>query len=255
MSSLQSLRRIGAGWIPFLAFLVFIGVTGSAWAQERPIGTVMAVPLGDYGRFLSANAFPGLDANNRPIQGNNANFLHLSQFAAGSFNTTIATIGITQRNNGQPAQQVYMPMSGGQIAPIYRQLNINDTLVQQQVVGVGNTAVAQVQVNQENSGTYIPGQTRFFLAPADGVGAIRGANIGVNVNNAHIQQTAIGANNTTVALLAVDQTNANNLALPGSGLVNTVTNVNTNVVVQTVVGEGNTAVATIGVNQQNAPGG
>jgi hypothetical protein len=257
MNAINGFCRIRAAWTP----LVALGVAAMmpalpAQAQEKPIGTVMAVPLGDYGRFLAANAFPGLDSNNRPIQGNNANFLHLSQFAAGSFNTTIATVGVTQRNTGQPAQQVYVPTGGtGQIPQIYRQLNVNDTFLQQQVIGVGNTAVAQVTVNQENSGTYVPGMTRFFLAPADQLAPIRGANVGVNINNAHVQQTAIGANNTTVALLAVDQQNANNLALPGAALVNAVTNVNTNVVVQTVVGEGNTAVATIGVNQQNAPGG
>jgi hypothetical protein len=241
-----------------LLMLCGFGTVGAASAQtpfERPIGTVLAIPLADYGKFLAANAFPGLDANNRPIQGNNVSFLHVSQFAAGTFNTAIVTIGVTQRNSGQPARVLYMPTGGsGGIPSLYRQLNANDTFVQQQLIGVGNLAVAQVEVRQENSGTYIPGFTRFFLVPADRLGLVQGVNVGVNINTVHIQQTAIGVGNTAVAMVAVDQSNANNLALPGSDLINVVANINTNVIIQVVVGEGNSAVATIGVQQQNAFG-
>jgi hypothetical protein len=235
-----------------------VGALRSVSAQtelSRPIGTVLAIPLADYGRFLAANAFPGLDANYRPIQGNNVSFLHLSQFAAGTFNTAIVTVGVTQRNTGQPARVVYFPTGGtGGVPALYRQLNANDTFVQQQLIGVGNLAIAQVEVQQENSGTYIPGFTRFFLVPADQVDLVRGVNVGVNINTVHVQQTAIGQGNTTVAMVGVDQSNANNLALPGSDLINIVANINTNVIIQLVVGEGNSAIATIGVQQQNAFG-
>jgi hypothetical protein len=240
-----------------LLTLCGVATVGTASAQtplERPVGTVLAIPLPEYTRFLAANAFPGLDANLRPIQGNNVSFLHLSQFAAGTLNTAIVTVGVTQRNTGQPARMVYFPTGGtGGIPALYRQLNASDIFVEQQLIGVGNQAIAQVEVRQENSGTYIPGLTRFFLVPADKLGLVQGVNVGVNLNTVHVQQTAIGLNNTAVAMVAVDQSNANNLALPGSDLINVVANINTNVIIQMVVGEGNTAVATIGVQQQNLP--
>lgn len=205
---------------------------------------MIGLPLRDFGAFVAGNV----------IRGNQVNFLHLSQLAVGDFNTQIVTVGVVQRNTQQPARTLYIPTGGGGRVPaIYRAINNNDIFIEQTAIGVGNTQVAEVQVAQSNTQTYIPGRTRFFKAPANGVPALRAANIQTNINQIHLQQTAVGDGNVQVALLAVDQSNANNLQVPGEALVNAITNVNINVVVQTAVGSGNTQVATIGVNQQNAP--
>jgi hypothetical protein len=211
---------------------------------ERQVGTVLGLPLRDFGPFLAANL----------IRGNNVNFLHLSQVAVGDFNSQIVSVGVTQRNSGLPAKTLYIPTGGaGQVPAIYKQINANDTIIEQTAIGTGNTQVAQVEVNQSNTATYVPGLTRFMLVPASGVPALRSVNEQANINQVHIQQTAVGDANTQVALVAVAQANASNLQVPGEALVSAIANLNTNVIIQTAVGDGNTQVATVSVNQQNAP--
>jgi len=234
-----------------LLALLAIAVAGPGSAQvgrgERKIGTVISLPRRDFGRFVAANV----------RRGNNVNFLHLSQLAAGDLNTQVATVGVTQRNTGEPARSVYIPTRGtGKVPQIYEQLNVNDTFVEQQAIGRGNTQVVQVDVSQaaeQAQETYVPGRTRFLMVPVDGLPALKQANVQKNINQVDVIQTAIGDQNTQVALVAVDQANATDLKVPGQSLVNAITNINVNVVVQTAVGTGNTQVATIGVNQQNAP--
>jgi hypothetical protein len=227
-----------------LSLLAAMSAPAAAQIPERQIGSVLGVPLQDFGPFIVANV----------LRGNNVNFLHLSQTAVGDLNTQVVTVGVTQRNNGQPAETLYIPTKGaGQVPAIYRQINVNDTLIQQTAIGVGNTQVAQVEVNQENTGTYVPGATRFLLVPSSGLPALKEANAQTNINEVHLQQTAIGEANTQVALVAVNQANASNLRIPGEALVDAITNINTNVVVQTAVGSGNNQVASVTVNQQNAP--
>jgi hypothetical protein len=83
---------------------------------------------------------------------------------------------------------------------------------------------------------------------------------GININNAHLQQTVVGDNNTAVMTVNVNQQNANNLkvyapadqsahlarAIPAVNV-----NVNLQVVNQVIIGNNNMAVATVNVNQQN----
>jgi hypothetical protein len=239
-----------------LATLCTVGIGGPASAQfglrGRMVGTCIGVPLGDYGRFVAGNI----------IGGNNVNFLHLSQVAVGDFNNQVVTTGVTQRNTGQPARTCYIPTHGTNTVPdVYKAINVNDQYIEQTAVGTGNNQVVQVDVSQSNdqlSNTeYVPGRTRFFKTPVEGVSPIKSVNVEKNINEVDIQQTAVGDANTQVALVSVDQANAinpgNNVKVPGEALVNAVVNVNTNVVVQTAVGNGNNQVATVGVQQQNAP--
>lgn len=229
-----------------LTILAVAGTIAPASAQlpERKVGTVLGLPLKDFGTFIAGNV----------IRGNNVNFLHLSQLAAGNFNSQIVTVGVTQRNTGEPATTVYIPTYGtGKVPQVYKQINVNDTLIEQTAVGFGNTQVAQVEVNQQNTATYVPGATRFLLVPSEGVDELQAVNEQTNINQLHLQQTAIGDANTQVALVGVNQANAANLQIPGEALVNAITNINTNVIVQTAVGNGNTQVATVNVNQQNTP--
>jgi hypothetical protein len=235
-----------------LLALCSLGVESPVSAQfalrERPIGKTLGVPLKDFGLFVAANV----------IRGNNVNFLHLSQTAAGDLNTQIVTVGVVQRNLNQPAKTIYIPTRGTGVVPdIYKQINVNETLIQQTAVGFGTTQAAQVDVSQTNEvveqRTYIPGLTRFFLVPSEGLPALKAANVQKNINRVDVIQTAVGDMNTQAAVVAVDQRNASGITVPGEGLVNLMLNINTNVVVQTAVGDGNTQVATVGVAQQNAP--
>lgn len=238
-----------------------LALTAAAQAQERAVGTVVGVPLSQYGGFVARNAFPGLGPNFLPIPGNNTNFLHTSQFIAGSFNTAVVTAGVVQRNNSQPADRVYFPAPGAtpgqaQVPAIYRDLNFSDIYTDQTVIGSGNTAVIAVDVQQQNSGSYVPGSTRFMKLPIGVLEPTRGANSGVNINQIHTQQTIIGNNNQAVAVVGVSQENASGLKVQGPTRdVLAASDININVIVtnQVLIGDGNTAVATVNVAQQNAP--
>ena len=64
--------------------------TPSAHAQglRKPLGAVLGIPVGALGPIIAANA----------IQ-NNVNVLGITQTAVGNFNTQIATVSLTQKNN------------------------------------------------------------------------------------------------------------------------------------------------------------
>jgi hypothetical protein len=126
-------------------------LTGSA--QARPVGTSLGMPFRNYVPFLAANA----------IRGNNVNALHLSQVVAGNLNTAVMTVGVNQQNNAAPADKVYIPAPGAttvaQAQPaeaIYEQINFSDQYIDQTIVGNGNNAALQVDINQQNTGNYTP---------------------------------------------------------------------------------------------------
>jgi len=225
-----------------------LALAGAAQAQERPVGVEVGMNLPQYAGFLAANV----------THQRNVNFLHLSQVIVGNGNTAVITAGVNQNNNKQPADTVYFPAPGATAATdavpsAFKQINSNDQFIGQTIVGNGNTAVVQADVNQSNTGTYTPGKTRWLWMPASRVGELQAVNSQININNSHVEQVAIGDGNNLVAVLGVNQ---NNLSIPGDPtqkgtLANIAVNVNTNVVAQTVVGNGNTAVAQINVNQQN----
>jgi hypothetical protein len=236
-----------------------MALTLTGAAQARPIGTALGMPFRSYVPFLAANA----------IRGNNVNALHLSQVVAGNLNTAVMTVGVNQNNNTAPADTVFIPAPGAttvaQAQPaeaIYEQINVSDQYIDQTIVGNGNNAALQVDINQQNTGNYTPVQDRFMQEPIYAAGPTQQINAGqgININNAHLQQTVVGNDNTAVMTVNVNQQNARNLniyapaeqgahlaaALPAVNV-----NVNVQVVNQVIVGDNNLAVATVNVNQQN----
>jgi len=208
----------------------------------QPVGTVLTVPLMDFGTIVAQNV----------IRGNNVNLLQVSQAAIGDMNTQVATISIRQ-HNGQdwnswaPAMTCYLPT--GSLNWV-QQANKASTIVQQGVVGFGNQQVAQVQVQQANYAAVMPG-TKFVMCPLSAVPAIQALNQ-KNINVVHISQLAVGDSNSQVALLAVDQQNAANLQVPAQVATPLVQlNMNLNIITQVAVGNGNTQVATVDVGQSN----
>lgn len=243
-------------WMTF-GMICGMALTLTGAAQARPIGTAMGMPLRNYVPFLAANA----------ARGNNVNALHLSQVVAGNLNTAVMTVGVNQNNQTAPAEKVYIPAPGATTVAdaqpheaIYEQINASDQYIDQTIVGNGNNAALQVDINQQNSGNYTPVVDRFMQVPDFAAGPTQAVNAsnGININNAHLQQTVVGNNNTAVMTVGVNQNNASNLkvyapadqaaklavALPA-------VNVNVQVVNQVIIGDGNTAVATVNVNQQN----
>jgi len=208
----------------------------------QPVGTVLTVPLWDFGTIAAQNA----------IHGKNVNLLQLSQAAVGDMNSQVATISIRQHNDNNlsswaPATTCYLPTWS---LSWVQQANKDSTIIEQGVVGFGNTQVAQVQVDQANQTTVTPG-TKFMMCPLSAVPAIQALNQ-KNVNVVHISQLAVGDNNSQVALLAVSQQNASNLQVPAqvvSPLVQL--NLNLNIITQVAVGNGSTQVATVDVGQSN----
>jgi len=210
--------------------------------SPQPLGTVLTVPLWDFGTIAAQNI----------IHGSNVNLLQVSQAAVGDMNTQVATISIRQHNSQDwnswvPATTCYLPVSS---LNWVKQANVSSTIVQQGVVGFGNQQVAQVQVQQANYAMVTPG-TKFMMCPLSVAPAIQALNQ-KNINVVHVSQLAIGNNNSQVALLAVDQQNADNLQVPAQAVTPLVQlNMNLNIITQVAVGNGNTQVATVDVGQSN----
>lgn len=210
--------------------------------SPQSAGTVLTVPLWDFGTIAAQNA----------IHQKNVNLLQVSQTAVGDLNSQVATVSIRQHNQQnpkqwEPATTCWLPASS---LNWVAQANKDSTIIEQNVVGFGNQQIAQVQVSQANQAVVKPG-TRFVLCPLSGVPAIQALNQN-NVNVVHISQLAVGDNNSQVALLSVDQQNANHLQVP-AGLAGPLVqlNLNLNVITQVAVGSGNTQVATVDVGQSN----
>ena len=215
---------------------------GQQQQQQQSAGTILTVPMKDFGTIVAQNA----------IRQKNVNLLHLTQVAVGDMNTQVATVSIRQRNSAdwkkwEPSKTCYLPASS---LPWVKQANKNTTIIEQGAVGWGNQQVAQVEVSQGNDVKVKPG-TKFMMAPLSAVPGILALNQ-QNVNVVKISQLAIGDENSQVAMLAVDQSNAGKLKVPGDttgALVQL--NMNLNIITQVAVGNNNTQVATVQVGQEN----
>lgn len=220
-----------------LAFSLMPSAHAQGGNQAKPLGAVLGVPVQALGHIIAANAFQ-----------NNVNVLHISQAAFGGFNNQIATISISQRNNGltsRPSPTLFCKIPRAYL-PAVKQINNNTTIIEQTAVGDGNTQVATVEVAQSNHAAK-PG-SRWLLVPGHLVGPL----VQLNNNVTIITQIAVGDGNTQVAVVNVDQSNGGNLKVPASA-VNPLVQINNNVTVitQVAVGNNNTQVATVNVGQSN----
>jgi hypothetical protein len=210
--------------------------------QEQSAGTILTVPMKDYGTIVAQNA----------IRQKNVNLLHLTQAAVGDMNSQVATVSIRQRNSQdrktwEPAKTCYLPQS---TLDWVKQANKNTAIIEQGAVGWGNQQVAQVEVFQDNDYKVKKG-TKFMMAPAWAVPGIQSLNQ-QNVNVVHISQLAMGDENQQVAMVAVDQKNAAKLKVPSSSTGALVQlNFNLNIITQVAVGNNNQQVAQVSVGQEN----
>jgi len=210
--------------------------------QQKSVGTVLTIPMSDFGQVVAQNA----------IRQKNVNLLHLTQVAVGDMNQQVATVSIRQRNRSdltkwEPATTCYLPAAS---LKWVKQANKNTTIIEQGAVGWGNTQVTQVEVIQTNRIPVKQG-TRFVMAPKWAMPSIQALNQ-QNVNVVHISQLAVGDENSQVALVAVDQRNVNNLKVPANSTNALVQlNMNLNVITQVAVGNNNQQVAQVSVGQSN----
>jgi predicted amino acid-binding ACT domain protein len=227
-----------------LCSLLLLTSASAAPSRSDALGTVLQVPLMSLGPFMAQNI----------AHQNNISLLHVSQTAIGDFNSQVATVSVRQYNkNGkklEPARKIWLPNSDlGWI----KQTNRDTVFITQDVYGSGNMQVAEVQVQQANASTskpVTPG-TRFLLTPLSGLGQMLALNQR-NVNLVRINQLAVGDANSQVALLSVDQQNANKVKVPKT-LVSPLVQLNLNLTVinQTAIGNGNSQVAVVDVGQDN----
>lgn len=207
----------------------------SAPAEQTPVGTVLTVPLGDYGTIAAQNG----------MRKNQVDLLQVTQMVLGDTNTQVATISIREKNNKHAAKVCWLPAwSLGWV----QRTNKNKTIVAQTAFGSGNTQVAEVEI-QQNNDAEVPKGSRFMMCPLWAVGAIQALNQ-ANVNVVHVAQLAVGDNNSQVALLSVDQQNASRLQVPATAVGPLVQlNINLTIINQVAIGNNNTQVATINVGQ------
>jgi len=230
MKSIERKTRSRTMWL-MLAMLGGLALALPSRAHAQ-VGTVMAVPLSDYGWMAAQNAQIG----------NNVNFIALKQGAFGRWNENVAIVGVTQRN-GAPASKVRLKKSS---LGLIQQTNTNLVFINQVAVGHGNSNIADVTVDQKNTATSAPRTGKYFFCPLESVGPI----LQYNTNVVIITQVAVGRGNTNLALVGVTQ--GNQVKVPTShagGIVQSNTNVA--VITQTAVGSDNSNVAVLNVKQQN----
>jgi hypothetical protein len=218
--------------------------SASADPPNNALGTVLQVPLMSLGTFMAQNI----------AHQNNISLLHVSQTAVGDLNSQVATVSVRQYNNNskklEPAKKIWLPTSD---LSWIQQTNRDTIFLTQDVYGVGNMQVAQVQVQQANASSSAPVTpgTRFLLCPISGLGQLLALNQ-KNINVVRINQLAVGDANSQVALLSVSQQNTSNVQVPKT-LVGPLVQLNLNltVITQTAVGNGNSQVAIVDVGQDN----
>jgi hypothetical protein len=206
-------------------------------AEPTPVGTVLTVPLSDFGPIIAQNG----------MRQNQVDLLQVTQMVLGDTNTQAATISIREKHNKHAAKICWLPAwSLGWV----QQANKNKTIVEQTAIGSGNTQVAQVEVQQNNDGE-VPKGSRFVMCPLWAVGAIQALNQ-ANINVVNVAQLAVGDNNSQVALLSVDQESASHLQVPvGAAGPLVQLNINLTIINQVAIGNNNTQVATVNVGQAN----
>ncbi len=210
--------------------------------QQQSAGTLLTVPMADYGTIVAQNA----------IKQNNVNLLQLTQVAVGDVNTQVATISIRQKDHKnkkkwKPAKVCYLPVRS---LEWIRQANKNTAILKQAVYGSGNQQVAQVEIYQDNEAKVKKG-TRFMMAPKWAADSILALNQ-KNVNLVHTTQLVAGNDNSQVAVITVDQKNAGKVKVPGTAAGAMLQlNLNLTIINQVAVGDGNTQVATVNVGQEN----
>jgi hypothetical protein len=212
--------------------------------SSKELGTVLQVPLSSLGPIMAQNI----------ARQNNISLLHVSQMAVGDLNSQVATISIRQYNkNGkklEPANHIWLPKSD---LPWIQQTNRDTVFLEQGVFGFGNMQMADVVVQQGNASASRPVQqgTRFLVCPMSGLGQLLALNQR-NLNLVRVNQLAAGDYNSQVALLSVDQQNANKVKVPGA-MVGPLVQLNLNLIIvtQTAIGSGNSQVAIVDVGQDN----
>jgi hypothetical protein len=222
-----------------------LALTSPARAQEQSIGTVLGMPASYLASFVRVNTLPppGRDTNRVTL-------LHLSPLVDGTFNSQIATVGVTKEIGGGPTGTLYFPADQNEAIPSFIGLiNAGDAFSYHQRLTDGDAILIQVSVAQVDTGSLIPQQTRFLMVPADKVSQIIGTN-GTRVKGpVHLQHMFIGPNTLVVALLAIEASGPGNLQIPGEDLLKTVLSLNSNVTVDTSQGSGSSAVTTVTVGQ------
>jgi predicted amino acid-binding ACT domain protein len=224
--------------------LLLLTSAPAAPPNSNALGTVLQVPLLSLGAFLAQNI----------AHQNNISLLQVSQTAVGDLNSQVATVSVRQYNRYgnklEPAKRVWLPTAA--LGWIQR-TNRDTVFITQDVYGVGNTQVAQVQVQQANASRNNPVKpgTRFMLAPVAGLGQLLALNA-KNINVVRINQLAVGDANSQVALLSVSQQSTNKVHVPKK-LVGPLVELNLNltIVTQTAVGNGNSQVVVLDVGQDN----
>jgi len=224
--------------------LVLLTAASADPPSSNALGTVLQVPLASLGAFMAQNI----------AHQNNISLLHVSQTAVGDLNSQVATVSVRQYNsNGkklEPAKKIWLPTSD---LSWIQQTNRDTIFLTQDVYGVGNMQVAQVQVQQANASSTSPVSpgTRFLLCPVSGLGQLLALNQ-KNISLVRINQLAVGDANSQVALLSVSQQNTSNVQVPKT-LVGPLVELNLNltVVTQTAVGSNNSQVAIVDVGQDN----
>jgi hypothetical protein len=161
--------------------VAIVGVTQGNFFNQQPASTM----------YLPTTLVPWV----RQV---NLNRVEVNQVAAGNGNTQVAQVSVAQSNvaSAPESSMHYLFCPSAALGPLF-QLNANIVVITQVAVGDGNSQVALVGVQQQNSGG---SQLNVPVNVANSL-------VQINTNVTVITQVATGNGNTQVATVDVGQQN------------------------------------------------
>jgi len=188
-----------------------------AYAASGKIGTVLGIPLSELEAFRRANTIIGSGFYGERVPANDVAVLHVSAPAGEPINGAIATVSVTQQGTDLKAWRVYFPQRGdNSISPLYQYINARDSFTNPRPLITNVGGVVQMDVRQENTGSFDLDSVRFMLLPASAYGSLAVENPRARFEVVHSQVMTNNFGPFFAQLVAIDLDAAQGLKIPVS---------------------------------------
>jgi len=193
------------------------GAVAPAYAASGKIGTVLGIPLSELEAFRRANTIIGSGFYGERVPANDVAVLHISAVAGAPINQAVATVSITQQGSELKAWRVYFPeRTDNAISPLYQYINARDVFTNPRSLITNVGRVVQMDVRQENTGSFELDSVRFLLLPASAYGTLAVENPNARFQVVHSQVMTSNFGPFWTQLVAIDLDHARELMVPSS---------------------------------------
>jgi hypothetical protein len=188
-----------------------------AQAESLKIGTVLGIPLSELEAFRRANTTIGSGFYGERVPANDVAVLHISAAAGAPINGAVATVSITQQDSDLKAWRVYFPSSGdNSISPLYQYINARDSFTNPRSLITNVGGVLQMDVRQENPGSFDLDSVRFLLLPRSAYGSLQTENPRARFAVVHEQVMTNNFGPFWAQVVAIDLDHTQRLKIPSS---------------------------------------